>query len=177
MNGRRFVWPTRLALVCALALPLLAACGSQTDLPEAPPCSSPTPLPTARPNLSAAAAQEFRYRRAIGDGADRLARLLADFRATWPGNKFSSKSEFRSDFATYAGQASCLAGDMRALAAPPRLADFQQRIGPILDDYLATLDSGRDAVRQRNVTKYREWNAAIDAVAVRLRELTNTLAN
>ncbi|MCC6382111.1 MAG: hypothetical protein IT304_06345 [Dehalococcoidia bacterium] len=177
MTRREWTRAMHLALTATLAVPFVTACGNQTALPDVPPCSAPTPVPTARPNLSAAAAQEFRYRRAIGDGTDRLARLLADFRAAWPGNKFSSKPEFRADFATYAGLAGCLAGDMRKLAAPPRLTEFQQKLAPVLDDYLATLERGREAVRQRNVTNYRDWNKAIDETAVRLRDLTNSLAN
>lgn len=150
----------------AVLILLVAACGGTTELPAAPPCTAPTATPTGR------LPTESRYRRTVMDGIDGLARLLSDFRGQWPDGKFSSKPEFREDFATYAGQAECLAETMKTLVAPPPLSAFRSILGALMAEYETTLEAGKDAVRQRNVSKYRDWNRDIDTVAGKVHELS-----
>lgn len=141
----------------AVALPLLAACGGGSKLPEAPPCVEPTP-PTAVRGLDIA------YVRAVQTGVRELDSLTTDFRLDWPNSRFSSAPEFRQGFVNYAAESKCLANALITL--PPGPAPSSQQLHrdlePLLRDHIAVLDDGLRAVQKRNVSDYRRFHDRID---------------
>jgi hypothetical protein len=176
MSGRTGRALTGLALL-ALCGAVLAACGG-TSLPEPEPCVDPTPTPTPRPERDEAF-RGFVYYRTVERGVATLAEELATFRARWPGDTFYRNPDFRPEFVRYAGRAACLIRDLQALPVPqasPRFVEFAARVRPLLAQYAEELEAGREAVRQRNTSKYRAWARATDALAVQLDEAISSAA-
>jgi hypothetical protein len=104
-------------------------------------------------------------------GLTSLSKELADFRASYPDRTFYRASEFRSDFVAYAGEAACTVEALQAAKvpanAPPVTKEFDSTVKSILVDYAAALEKGRDAVSQRNTSKYRDWWDSMDALEAR----------
>lgn len=167
---------TALASVATIgvALSLGLGCGGSSSLPEAAECASPTPTATPR------AGRQFEgnqgYTQVVTNAAQQLTKMTNDFRARWPEGKFSSRPEFRQDFVNYQASASCLATNLRTFQpAGARYSAFDQRLDPVLTDYLAVFERGLEAVQKRNVTDYRAFNRSLDEVAVRLNEVLLTI--
>lgn len=139
---------------------LLAGCGGDGSFPAPAECAQAAPLPTATPGIP----QRGAYFGALRNGADELESQLGELRANWPSGNFSRKAEFRLDFARYSDETRCVATYMRDLQPPgPEFAAFDENLGKALDDLLAHTESGREAVRKRNVSEWRQWRDGVDA--------------
>ncbi len=153
----------------AMAAPLAAACGGATTLPEVPPCATPTPIPSVSGRTPRES--DFRYIRAVNEGATRLIRLTNDFRTRWPDGKFSSRTEFREEFALYASNMACAASALRDMkSSVTRYAEWDGRFDAVMSDYVAAMEQGRESVRTRNVSDYRRFNKRVDEVNAALAE-------
>lgn len=167
---------TARALVSALVgVPMFAAmlaCGGEGSFPEAEPCTTPTSTPNPRRNLSADAL----YTRISGDGLQRLDNLTRAIRTKWPNDAPSNRLEFRQDFANYVRDVSCLAADLKALKpSGDLLIAYDTEFDGVMDETVALAEFGRDAVKARNSSKYREWIRAVDAMSLRHGELQATV--
>lgn len=164
------------ALLTAVTLvaPLAAACGG-SNLPDAPPCVAPTATPVPQP--SGRANPEFLYALAAANGVATLESLTASFRLDWPDRRFSSRSEFRSEFVAYAGASTCLANDLIALTPGPdsRYAAFDANFEPLLRAYVGVIAEGTKAVRTRNVSEYRDFHRHLDDSLLALTEAASSL--
>lgn len=151
-----------MALGAALILaPAFAGCGGNGAFPEPAECISPPPLPTS---ATTGATSRGAYVGVLEDGVRRLQNYADDFRAEYPSGNFSRQQEFRLDFADYADRTRCLATYMRGLGVlDPADEGAVTALNAVLDDLLAHTESGREAVRQRNVSEWREWRDNVDA--------------
>lgn len=158
-----------LAAFGALAL-VLAACGSgASSFPEEIVCVEPAPLPTSRAAPGTVSAQSYVSR--VRSSADTLVKLRGDLRAKYADDTFFRRSEFRPDFATYADQTICTAQAMQALSAPDtRFAEFDSKLEVTLIALVEHTEFGREAVRARNVSDYRDWFKEADAKIAAVRE-------
>ncbi len=105
-------------------------------------------------------------------GVDRLSELVNQFRVRWPDGKFSRDSAFRTEFARYADESTCLATGLRNLNPPlPRYETFDVAFDAAATVMMKTISDGREAIKSRNVSDYRDWNGAIDG---RLSEVRQT---
>ena len=151
------------AVGCGL---LLSACGGDdSTLPE--PLACPTP-----PTNVAAAPGQFatqRYFQTIANAQTRLEAVSRGFVDRWPSRKFVRSSPFRVDLAVTSDEAACLARQMVAIVPPAERFDQYDRA---LDDVLAAFADdvalGREAARQRNVSKFRDWLKAVDDLPAKL---------
>ena len=160
----------RVALLGVLVVTLLAGCGESSAFPDPAPCPSPVPpSPIGRRD-----SQLGLYRPALTQGVQRIEALRADFRSRWPLERPSNKQEFRTEFAAFSDQLVCVASSLRDLPPPSAsLVEFDTIIERALGDVIDSMAEGREAVRQRNVTKYKEWNSSVDGkIAVVSRTLT-----
>lgn len=149
---------------------VLAGCGSgATTFPEEIECVEPAPLPTSRAAPGTISAQSYVNR--LRSSADTLTKLRADLRAKYADDTFFRRSEFRPDFATYADQTICTARAMQALSAPDtRFAEFDSKLDVTLIALEDHMQLGREAVRARNVSDYRDWFKDADAKIAAVRE-------
>jgi len=153
----------------AFSAPFASACGGATSLPDAPPCTTPTATPAS--GARTPRENDFRYTRAVNEGATRLIRLTNDFRGRWPDGKFSSRDEFRTEFTLYASNMTCTAMSLRDLkSSVARYAEWDTRFDGVMSDYVATMEQGRESVRTRNVSDYRRFNKRMDEVNAALAE-------
>ncbi len=137
---------------------LATACGSGA-MPEPAVCQTPTPV--ARPDSFA---RDQPYLSAVSAGVNRLQQLRQQQRSQYPTRSFSRASEFRTAFAEYADESICTATNLRSLApTAARFADYDSTLDTTLTAFIEHMQFGREAVRKRNVTEYREWYDAIDA--------------
>ena len=151
---------------------VVSGCGNGAAFPAPAECSTVAPLPTSDRtpgNLNRTA-----YENTLLDGVRRLQIHADEFRAKYPSGNFSRQQQFRLDFAEYADETRCLATYMRDLA--PQNPDAEQAdtaLNATLDGLLAHTELGREAVRQRNVSEWRQWrdgvNAKIEAVRAAVR--------
>lgn len=137
------------------------ACGGNGAFPEPAVCLTPAPLPTSvrTPGTTSPNA----YRGTIEDGVRRMRDSLDDFRGTYPSGNFSRRAEFREDFAVYTDETRCTAAYLRDL--PPANATYAERdatLDKALDELLRHTEFGREAVRQRNVSEWRQWRDGVD---------------
>lgn len=145
----------------AFASAVLLACSGSGSFPEPADCVTPAPLPTsARSGNTSRSA----YESTLQDGVRRLQLYADDFRGKYPSGNFSRQQEFRLDFADYADRTRCLAAYLRDL--PPHMPE-EEMADAALDVTLGTLlthtELGREAVRARNVSQWREWRDNVDA--------------
>jgi hypothetical protein len=156
--------------VAGSMLPLLAGCSGEGSFPAPAECVQAAPLPTATPGVP----QRGAYFSALRNGADELESQLGEFRANWPSGSFSRNTEFRLDFAKYSDETRCMATYMRDLQPPgPEFAAFDENLGKALDDLIAHTEFGRESVRKRNVSEWRQWRdgaeGKVEAVRTALR--------
>lgn len=147
------------AVGCAL---LAAACGSPSSaIPEVPECPAAAPLPTSRTTPGAVSVQAFLSR--VREGTGRLYQLREDLRADYPEDTFYRRETFRPDFIAYADETICTSRALQELSAPiPALEEFDRRLDAALAALIEHTLAGRDAVRTRNVSEYRDWFAGVD---------------
>ncbi|GIW13708.1 MAG: hypothetical protein KatS3mg062_1147 [Tepidiforma sp.] len=150
------------AAAAALAIGA-AACGTpDANFPAETVCPSPQALPTSRAAPGTVSQQAFVGR--IRAGVRELAQAREELRGSYPDDTFYRRDAFRPDFAAYADRTLCLARELRALAAPTeRLAAWKANVDTALDALIAHTAAGREAVRTRNVSEYREWYREADA--------------
>lgn len=151
----------QVVVVLVALVPLAMGCGGTGAFPEPAECLTPAPLPTSvrTPGTTSPNA----YRGTIQDGVRRMGDSLDDFRGTYPSGNFSRKSEFREDFAVYTDETRCTATYVRDL--PPANATYAERdstLDKALDELLRHTEFGREAVRQRNVSEWRQWRDGVD---------------
>ncbi len=161
--------------IAAVVAPALVACGGNGAFPQPAECITPASLPTsARTGTTARGA----YEATLQDGVRLLQSYADDFRGSYPSGNFSRQQEFRVDFADYADRTRCLASYVRGLGVvDPADEGAVTALNGTLDDLLEHTELGREAVRSRNVSEWRDWrdnvDARINAVRAAIRVLTN----
>lgn len=146
-----------LAIVAILAS-FLTACGSAagSTFPEETECGPPEPLPTSSRTPGTVSMQVYVARARMT--ATTIAQLRADLRAKYPDNTFYRRDAFRPDFLAYADQTICAAEEFLQLGpTPPALAQYDANLDRALTDLVEHTRFGREAVRRRNVSEYRDW--------------------
>ncbi len=152
-------------VVAAMGLALCAAaCGSPSStIPDEPECPAAAPLPTSRATPGAVSVQAYFSR--VREGTSRLYQSREDLRADYPEDTFYRRENFRPDFIAYADETICTARALQELTAPiPALEGFERRLDAALTALVEHTVAGRDAVRTRNVSEYRDWFAGVDEV-------------
>lgn len=141
-------------------MPALAACGSGATFPEPGPCATPVPAV-----ITGSARQAVtQYVSGVRIAVERLATLRENLRSEYPGEKFSRDSKFRVDFAAYADGTVCGSQNLQALRAPtPNFDQFDSNLDSALQALIDHTQSGRAAVKARNVSDYRIWFQGVDA--------------
>lgn len=139
-----------------------SACGSPSGAIIAEPvCATPAPLPTSRTTPGTVSVQAYFSR--IRNGAGALYTAREELRGKYAEDTFYRREEFRPDFAAYADETICTAQGLRELSAPvPSLEEFDRVFDSALADLIEHTAAGREAVRTRNVSAYREWFAGVD---------------
>lgn len=160
MSARRM-----LAAASVIAcLPLVAGaigCGG-SSFPEAEPCVTPTATPSPQGSRTPT---DNRYRMLTGDGMAELESMSAEIRARWPNDEPSNRVEFRESFAAYVRDITCLATDLKALAPrTEQLAQFDASFDTAMDETIELAEFGREAVKSRNSSTYRQWIRRVDAM-------------
>lgn len=153
----------RAGSLLGLAGLLLGACSgaSSGGFPEEVQCASPAPLPTSRSTPGAVSVQAYRSR--VREGVATIERLRSDLHQKYPEDTFYRRESFRPDFARYADGTICMARGLKSLAAPDsRFESFDTALDRALDELVSHTEAGREAVRTRNVSEYRDWFAGVD---------------
>jgi hypothetical protein len=148
-------------LAALLLAPLAIACSGGGSFPDPAECSAVPPLPTS--DLSPGNINRVAYENTLLDAVRRLQLYADEFRGKYPSGNFSRQQQFRVDFADYSDQTRCLATYLRDL--PPQSPDNGQpdaALNAALDDLLAHTEFGREAVRSRNVSEWRQWRDGVD---------------
>jgi hypothetical protein len=160
--------PARLLFLAALAPALLAiGCGSGS-MPGPAVCHKPAPPATVRANsdLPPSFTRDQPYLSTVSSNVARLQQLRQRHLSQYPTRTFSRAPEFRTDFAEYADDSICTAKNLRDLEPSPtssRIAAYDNTLDAKLDAFVTHMQFGREAVRKRNVSEYREWFDAMDA--------------
>mgnify|MGYP007080222291 CR=1 FL=1 len=141
-------------------MPALAACGGGASFPEPAPCATTVPAVTTGSSRQAVT----QYVSGVRNAVERLATLRENLRSAYPGEKFSRDSQFRVDFAGYADGTVCGSQNLQALRAPtPNFEQFDINLDGALQALIEHTQSGRTAVKARNVSDYRVWFQSVDA--------------
>ena len=152
----------RLGLLALMAVaPLALSCGGGSSFPEPAECValSPAKASVRTPGTTSLNA----YRQTIQDGVRRMGDYLDDFRGAYPSGNFSRKTEFRQDFAEYSDQTRCTAVHLRDVPpANPNFAERDATLDTALSALIAHTELGREAVKQRNVSEWRQWRDGVD---------------
>jgi len=156
------------SLLLAATIPMfMSACGSGPPPADIAGC---TPLAAASPVPGATGGQGTAYAATLYAGLGEISNRTNDLVQRWPASEPSASQEFRGAFAAYASRVICLATNMRDLPVPgPAFDDFHRSFAAAMDEQIAIATAGRDAVRQRNVTRYREWRTRQESLAPQIR--------
>ena len=147
--------------------------GSAATFPEEAECPAPAPLATSRARPGTVSAES--YLRRVQSFSQNLSHLRANLRAKYKDDTFYRRDEFRPDFADYASQTVCTAEAILQLSPPDsRYAAYDSALDAALTDLIEHTRFGREAVRSRNVSEYREWFKGADA---RISAVTAASAN
>lgn len=138
------------------------ACGTApSSFPDETECPAPVPIATSRANPGTISDQG--YLRRVQSFTVNLERLRSDLRSKYPDDTFYRRDEFRPDFAQYASQTVCTAQSMLELSPPDtRFAEYDSALDAALQELIDHTRDGREAVRSRNVSDYREWYDGAD---------------
>lgn len=143
----------------------VACGGGDSSLPD--PIVCPPVAPGATPSPGQFATQ--RYFQSITNGEAKLESIGRGFIDRWPGRKFARTSTFRVDLATTSDAAACLAQQLMAIAPPgERFEQYDRALDDVLVQFAEDVAVGREAARQRNVSKFRDWLKAVDELAGKL---------
>ena len=156
----------RVAAIGAIAGGILVACGEpDSAMPEPGPCPAASPTPQSafgrRDPLGA-------FRLTVNQNVIRIEKLTSDFRQQYPNGRFY-RGSFRPDFGHYIDETICIALGMHELPLPAGLATTQTAFDSALDGFIEHQRAGREAVRSRNVSGYKDWNRGIDVQLEALR--------
>lgn len=162
-----------IAGVLASALASGVGCGgSPSSFPDETECPVPAPLATSR--AAPGAVSPNAYLQKLQAFASTLEKLRADLRAKYPEDTFYRREEFRPDFAAYASQTVCTAQSMFDLDPPDaRFTDYDATIDALVRDLIEHTRAGREAVRSRNVSEYRDWYEGADTKILAVRNAAN----
>ena len=166
----------RAALALALLAGLLAACGSSGggDFPAEIECAQPAPVATSQ--RSPGSASPGAYTSRMRSASDSLDRLRSTLRGKYAEDTFYRREAFRPDFAAYADQTICTARGMLEISAPDaRFEKYESDLDSALTDLIQHTEEGREAVRARNVSDYRDWFKGADAKIAAVRTAANAL--
>lgn len=150
------------ALAIIVAAIIFPACGSPgSAIPAEVVCGTREPALTS---FSAPGVISMRaYWSRLQDGSSRLYQLRESLRRTYPEDTFYRRDAFRPDFVAYADASICLARELLAIARLPAQDDvFTANLIGALDAFIAHSEAGREAIRTRNVSAYRDWYAGVD---------------
>ena len=164
------------ALVACCSASLIISCGgAPASFPEEADCPAPTASPTSRANPGRVSPNS--YISEMRNSASRLEQLRANLRSKYPDDTFHQREAFRPDFAEYASETVCTAQAMFDLNPPDaRFADYEANLDVLLQDLISHTRAGRDAVRRRNVSDYRDWFAGVDGKIGAVRQAANASA-
>jgi hypothetical protein len=145
-----------------IVMALAGACGGgASGFPEEAECPAPAPIATSRATPGTVPPEL--YLRRVQTFSQNLDHLRANLRAKYPEDTFYRREEFRPDFADYASQTVCTAEAIRALSPPDgRYAEYDSALDLALADLIEHTRLGREAVRSRNVSEYRQWFKNVD---------------
>lgn len=158
----------RALLAAIVVMPaVLAACaGASSTFPEPAPCPAAAPLPTQHPNST----RPSPYFSAVRVGVDRLVQEREVHRGFYPTDTFSRRAEFRTRFAEYADETVCAAEYLINLEpTEERFAAFDSDLESALQALIAHTKAGREAVKSRNVSEYRDWYKDVDGLLTAVR--------
>lgn len=150
---------------------LLSACASDgastAGLPEPEEC-----LPLETTEFTTASA----YFGVLSRGQDQMRTAASDFLLRWPSRRFSRQEGFREDLAATSDRIGCIAERLRSARAPgARYEAYETAFDQLMTEYIEHMAVGREAARARNVSKYRDWLVALDALPQRLMEVRQQL--
>ena len=154
-------------VISAVAGVLLLGCGgSPAALPEPPICPTVAPQPTAGAGQQGGTQ---RYFQTIASGQSRIETAGKAFIDRWPTRKFSRTAAFREDLAKSTDDAACFAQQLLSIVPPnARFEEYDRALDVVLAQFIADMALGREAARQRNVSKYRDWLKAVDELPGKL---------
>lgn len=145
-----------------ILLAFAPACGTpDSSFPPEAECPAPDPLPTSRSVAGIASPTEFLAR--IRTSTVAMLRARDQFASEYPDDTFYRRDAFRPDMAAFADAIICTASTLRSLESP--IAGFDDWTGALhltLDELISWTRFGREAVRSRNVSEYREFRAELD---------------
>jgi hypothetical protein len=150
----------------ALGMVFAAACGGGTaNLPEPALC----PTVVAAPTAATGQGGTQRYFQTVASGQVRVKSVGRAFIDRWPNRKFSRSAAFRQDLAKSSDDAACFAQQLISIAPPnSRFEEYDKALDDVLAQFIADAAVGREAARQRNVSKYRDWLKAVDELPGKL---------
>jgi len=151
----------RAILLGLVLLPLFAAAcgGGSPSFPDPAPCPAAAPLATIPPGSR----RPPPYFTAVQVGVNRIAQLREVHRGFYPTDTFSRRAEFRMRFADYADETVCAAEYVINLKpGEERFSQFDADLEAALTALIAHTREGREAVKSRNVSDYRDWYKGVD---------------
>ena len=163
-------------LLLAVVAGLTVACGSPASgaFPDEIECVQPAPVATSQqaPGTVSPAAYLARMR----SGSETMERLRSGLRAKYAEDTFYRRDAFRPDFAAYADNTICTAQGMFDLAAPDaRYEKYEADLDAALTALIEHTRAGREAVRARNVSEYRDWFKGADARIAAVKTAANAV--
>jgi len=154
-------------IACTLACGLLlSGCGTEdSTLPD--PIACPAAPTSTAPSPGQFATQ--RYFQTVVNAQARLESMARGFIDRWPSRKFVRSAAFRVDLAVTSDEAACLARQMVTISPPAeRFEQYDRALDDVLAAFADDVALGREAARQRNVSKFRDWLKAVDELSGKL---------
>jgi hypothetical protein len=162
------VFAAALGAVAGLAV----ACGGGNTFPEESECAPAAPLPTVRSRPGIVSQQAYEQR--IQNSTSNLENLRATLRGKYEDDTFYRRDGFRPDFADYADKTVCTAQAMLDLSPPnTNWTEYDAALDAALADLIDHTRFGREAVRKRNVSEYRQWFKDADRKINAVRQAAN----
>lgn len=163
-------------LFLAVVSGLTWACSSPSSdvFPDEVECVQPAPVATSQRTPGAVSPQAYTGR--MRSSAETIERLRSGLRAKYPEDTFYRREAFRPDFAAYADDTICTAQGMLDLTAPDaRFEKYEADLDAALTELIEHTRAGREAVRARNVSDYRDWFKGVDAKIGAVRTAANAV--
>lgn len=152
----------------------VACGGGDGAFPEEAECVQPAPLPTSRAAPGTVSSRAYLQR--VQNSTENLELLRADLRAKYEDDTFYRRDDFRPDFAGYADKTVCTAQAIRDLSPPDaRYTEYDSTLDNALADLIDHTRFGREAVRKRNTSEYRDWYREADRKIQAVRQAANAV--
>ncbi|HMO53236.1 MAG TPA: hypothetical protein PJ994_01910 [Tepidiformaceae bacterium] len=149
-------------LAAGFALAFAVACGTpDSAFPAEAECAPASPLPTSAAVAGMTSPQAFidYVRRSTTE----LGLARSRFTSRYPDDTFYRRDAFRPDMARFADETICIARRLRDAQSPMAGLDaWTARIHAAVDDLIDHTWFGREAVRSRNVSEYRQYRAGME---------------